>query len=429
MKSLERKAKDNLIFNDRGGYTFPTHNLYPAQWCWDSCFVAMGFATFDIDRAILELENLFKGQWKNGMVPHIVFHENDLSYFPNSKYWNVLNLVKECNNVHLATSGITQPPVASIAIRWIIERYSLEEKQSLRIIELIKKIMLWHNWFYAERNPMKTNLVNIFHPWESGMDNSPNWDDLLKNVKTDELLDIEKLRKDTTYANANERPTTEEYKKYINLVENFKKFKFNQFEIHKNNQFSVIDTAFNSILMRANIDLIWLHDYFKIKNKFELKTWNENAFLNLDTLWSSEFNQYGCYDLNRKEKIFTPSISQFFILFAGEAENKNIPKIIDKLKEWLPKVNYLMPSFSPYSDKFDPSRYWRGPVWLIVNWIIYEGLVRCNETTIANRIKDHSIKLIEISGFREYYNPIDGSGCGGRKFSWTSSLYLSWLNT
>ena len=65
------------ILNDNtweGRYSVPSINLYPYQWNWDSGFVALGFAHFDLKRAFLEFESLFEGQWENGMLPHIVFH-------------------------------------------------------------------------------------------------------------------------------------------------------------------------------------------------------------------------------------------------------------------------------------------------------------------------------------------------------------------
>ncbi|MHC2301071.1 hypothetical protein ACVJBD_005337 [Rhizobium mongolense] len=51
MTKYSDEAKAILAANDRGGYTVPTDRLYPFQWNWDSAFVAMGFAAYDIDRA------------------------------------------------------------------------------------------------------------------------------------------------------------------------------------------------------------------------------------------------------------------------------------------------------------------------------------------------------------------------------------------
>jgi hypothetical protein len=83
LASLKIRQQAIEIFrrNDRGGYTVPTATgLYPAQWNWDSCLVALGLAQFDEPRAVSELDTLFNGQWSDGMVPHILFHGDDSSY-------------------------------------------------------------------------------------------------------------------------------------------------------------------------------------------------------------------------------------------------------------------------------------------------------------------------------------------------------------
>jgi len=82
--NLLEKAKQILIDNWQGGFTVPRKKLYPFQWNWDSGFVSMGFGHFNLGYAMQELASLFSGQWKNGMIPHIIFHsENETTYFPN----------------------------------------------------------------------------------------------------------------------------------------------------------------------------------------------------------------------------------------------------------------------------------------------------------------------------------------------------------
>jgi hypothetical protein len=85
INELASRAQAILRVNNRGGYTVPTNSgLYPAQWSWDSCLVALGFAQYNIPRAWQEPETLLSGQWANGMVPSILFHGDDSTYFPNS---------------------------------------------------------------------------------------------------------------------------------------------------------------------------------------------------------------------------------------------------------------------------------------------------------------------------------------------------------
>jgi hypothetical protein len=111
---LDASAREILQANDRGGYTVPTGGLYPFQWNWDSCLVALGWAAFDEARAWQEIETLFGAQWDDGMLPHIVFHRPDPGYFPGPEVWRTGRTP--------ATSGITQPPVAASCVRRMLER-------------------------------------------------------------------------------------------------------------------------------------------------------------------------------------------------------------------------------------------------------------------------------------------------------------------
>ena len=114
MPNRLEEAKKILLGNRKNGYTLPTNNkLYPAQWNWDSAFIALGYSHFNLDFSITEIETLLDGQWDDGMVPHILFHEKDTSYFPNHTTW-------KCGK-NIPSSGITQPPVLAIVLKKIIE--------------------------------------------------------------------------------------------------------------------------------------------------------------------------------------------------------------------------------------------------------------------------------------------------------------------
>ena len=72
MKKFINSAKKVLLGNKKKGYTLPTNNkLYPAQWNWDSGFIALGYSHFKLKYALDEIKTLINGQWKDGMIPHI----------------------------------------------------------------------------------------------------------------------------------------------------------------------------------------------------------------------------------------------------------------------------------------------------------------------------------------------------------------------
>jgi glycogen debranching enzyme len=83
-----------------------------------------------------------------------------------------------------------------------------------------------------------------------------------------------------------------------------------------------------------------------------------------------------------------------------------------------------VPSFDPGRPEFEPRRYWRGPVWLIVNWMLIDGLRRNGRPDLAERIRRDSLALVERSRFAEYFDPLNGAPLGGSRFSWTAAMYL-----
>ncbi len=85
-KNLLDDASNVLAMNDRGNYTQPAHGLYPHQWLWDSCFVAIGLRHSDVERAQAEIMSLLRGQWHNGMLPNIIFRD-DPQYRTDRNIW------------------------------------------------------------------------------------------------------------------------------------------------------------------------------------------------------------------------------------------------------------------------------------------------------------------------------------------------------
>jgi glycogen debranching enzyme len=84
-------------------------------------------------------------------------------------------------------------------------------------------------------------------------------------------------------------------------------------------------------------------------------------------------------------------------------------------------------STHPKEEKYEPQRYWRGPIWLHINWMIAIGLKEAGFVTTADKIQDDTRDLVLKSGYYEYFNPETGAGCGGKDFSWTAAIALHWL--
>jgi len=54
--------------------------------------------------------------------------------------------------------------------------------------------------------------------------------------------------------------------------------------------------------------------------------------------------------------------------------------------------------------------------------MLADGLRRSGAAQAAATIDADSLALIRTSGFADYYDPTDGSGLGGRHFTWTAAM-------
>ena len=413
MKETIEIAKEVLKNNRRSGYTLPTNNkLYPAQWNWDSAFIAMGYSYFNMDYAIKELETLLTGQWDDGMIPHILFHDNDESYFPNHKTW-------ECGN-KIPSSGITQPPIIATIVKKIVDQNKLDQGQMKRMETIIKKLKKYLDWFYNYRDTNNVGLVSIIHPWESGLDNSPIWDSPLDKVKIEKNLKYE--RRDLNVSKSENRPLKKDYDAYITLLNQFKKDKYNPRTIVNESMFNVIDIGFNSIVIRATKDLIELAKRFSL-NFSDLENKITLSEESLIKFYKEEEQSFFSYDFKNHNLIKVDAISNYFILFAN-LENKDINnKIISKLKKYNSQKEYFFTTVNPKDKTFEETRYWRGPVWINSNWIIYQGLIN-KDKNFSELLKNKTLELLENKKFHEYYNFKNGDCLGANNFSWSAALYL-----
>jgi len=413
MKETIEIAKEVLKNNRRSGYTLPTNNeLYPAQWNWDSAFIALGYSYYNLEYAIVELEKLISGQWDDGMIPHILFHDNDESYFPNHKTW-------DCGN-KIPSSGITQPPIIATIIKKIVDQNKLNQSQLKRVETIIKKLKKYLDWFFNYRDTNKIGLVSIIHPWESGLDNSPIWDSSLDKVKIEKNLKYE--RRDLNVSRSSNRPLKKDYDGYITLLNQFKKDKYNPSKIVNDSMFNVIDIGFNSILIRATKDLVEVAKKFNLDFS-DLKNKISKSEESLIKFYKDEEHSFFSYDFKNHNLIKVDAISNYFVLFAN-LQNEDINnKIINKLKEYNSQNEYFFTTVNPKDKTFEETRYWRGPVWINSNWIVYQGLLD-KDKNFSNLIKNKTLELLENKKFHEYYNYKTGECLGANNFSWSAALYL-----
>ncbi len=433
MTELRNQAIDVLESNWQGNFTIPCEGLYPFQWNWDSGFIAIGLAHFDMTKAKKEISTLLNAQWGNGFIPHIIFHNESDTYFPGPDY-HCAHLHSHASNKY-KSSGITQPPVIGFVLQELY-RIATNKSDIIRYIEeVIDKVYQNHKYFYENRDPFNEGLVYIYHNWESGTDNSPVWDCIFEKMNSPEY---NFKRRDTAHVDPEQRPSKKEYDHYLHILEIAKKHHYDDEKIAELSPFLVQDPLFNSMLIKSNQSLIELYDLIgkKQENMAQLKKWQEKSIRAFnEKLFDEELGAYIHYDLRNNKSIKYISSSSFTPLYAGiPNQNRALKMVTTLIEKFGREDNYLCASFDPTSNKYNPVKYWRGPIWININWMLYKGLKNYGFNKLAYQVKNDSIELVEKIGFYEYFDPRkelytnESKGLGGTDFSWTAALIIDLLN-
>lgn len=417
-----------------GSFTVPTKKLYPFQWNWDSGFTSLGISHFNLEYSIKELESLFSGQWENGMIPHIIFHsENEKTYFPNYDFWDAKVNTGAPNRPK--TSGITQPPVHGFVLESMVNRFPNDARLKAFAKSNLPRIINSHRFFYSYRDPQKEGLVFIFHPWESGRDNSPLWDSSLDRIHIDKNKLPKYKRKDTALASSDERPTTDQYDRYVYLLELGKKYKYDGNGIFDESEFLIQDTLINAVLIKSNQSIINLGKRLGIDIE-EVKEWQMKAIpAYREKLWDDELQIFVSYDMKAEKTLPSWEIGGTTAMYAEIPTEEQGQSINEYLSSLHNRGYYLCPSFDVDHPLFDSKRYWRGPIWPQMNWMLYQGLKHYGHESTANIVKNDLISLVEKLGFYEYFESQKHvadkleKGYGGHQFSWTAACALDLMNS
>ena len=418
------RAREVLRANDAGAFTKPGPRQYPHQWNWDSALIALGLSHFDLPRALVEIRSLLGGQWRDGMLPHVVYHTGPSDYFPDPGFWQIEN---SPHAPAMPTSGITQPPILATVVRRIHVRTPIPDF----VREVYPVLLRWHRWLHTARDADGSGLVCIIHPWESGTDDSPRWLRALSRITPVGRPAFR--RGDTTHVSAAERPRDADYERFMHLIDVFRRHRYDPVSLIANSPFLVQDVLFNSILYRADENLRALALELG-EPADEIDEWLSRMRARFDArFWDEERGLYCDYDMRARAPIAVNTAATFMPLYAGLAGERQAQRLIDE--HWLnpaeyapdEAVRYRITTTSKSEPEWEARRYWRGPVWIILNWLLSDGLRRYGFVDLAEALRRDSLDLMERSGFREYYDPRDGTGCGSPQFSWSAALAIEFL--
>ncbi len=433
---LLEQAKAVLDMNDRGTYTQPAYGLYPHQWLWDSCFIAIGRRHLDQERAKLEIMSLLRGQWHNGMLPNIVFRD-DPQYRTDRNIWRSWLNPYAPNDV--TTTGITQPPMLAEAIVKIGEKLSWPERRSwYRIV--YPALLCYHQWLYNERDPHGEGLVLQIHPWETGLDNTPPWMNemhehllplwirLADKIKLDRVIVL--FRRDIHSIPEDQRMSILDSLALFDIQRRLRRKGYDINKILDHGLFSIEDLSFNSIFIRANAHLRDIAKSLRLELPETLIAQMKKTEKTFEELWDPYSAQYYSRDFVTHRLLKIPSIATLLPLYAGSISQERAEQLVRLLEnEHQFGPAYPVPSVPISSFWFQPKRYWQGPTWFNTNWLIIDGLKRYGFNEHAAALTESTLEMVGRSGCYEYFDPLTGEPAGAANFSWTASLAIDLLNT
>ena len=424
---LARQALAILDENWLGHATRASSRLYPHQWSWDAACIAIAYSHFDQERAETELRSLFGGQWRNGLLPHIRFTDG-ARYFPGPEFWQT-ELSPDAP-ASPRTSGIVQPPVHATAV-WQLYRNAVDRDRAESFLrELMPKLVAWHDYLYRERTRDQEGLVELWHPWESGTDNSPLWDEALGRIVPPEAEIPDYQRVDTEVVDSAQRPTNAEYDRYAYLVKCYRDVGYDQARIREECPFAIQDVLFNAILVRANHDLAEIARVLG-EDAAQFEEWATSTQVGLDAkLWNEEQGIYLDYDLRADAPVAARTWGGLAPLYGGVPSDERARRLVGTVHEFaveLDGVGWAVASVAPEDPIFDAARYWRGPVWPMISWVVYLGLRRHGFDDEADQLRGAQIELARHGGFWEHYNARTGEGQGTEHLSWTAAIVLDLL--
>jgi hypothetical protein len=431
--ALRDAAVDVLRKNDLGGWTKPAPRLYPHQWSWDSAFIAIGLAHSDLERALRELETLFEAQWSDGRVPHIVFNPEAQDYFPGPERWASARSSPMAPRAP-ATSGLIQPPVHALALQRILHQAERERADKIvaRIGALYPKVLEWHRYLARSRDPSQSGLLVIYHPWESGTDNSPRWDAALARLQVGDVPAYQ--RHDLKHVeDPSERPTHSEYDRYLWLVELLKQAGYDDAAIQREYPFQIRDALMSAIFAAACNALAEIAESLS-RDRSELDELSSRFSSGVQNAWDPDLRLSLDFDVVAGQSVKVETCAGLAPLLLPDLSSDLLREVVARLTgsgfAGAQGLAYpIVPSTSPGSAGFQPRAYWRGPSWPVANWLFWFGLAQHGQREAAANLRSANLALLDrpSADFAEYFEPFTAEPLGSLEQSWTAAVVLDWL--
>jgi glycogen debranching enzyme len=397
VRALRSRALGVLTANWREGthpdgteyaYTCPSPPKYRHQWYWDSCFHALVWRHFDPRRARDELRTLLRSGRLDGFIPHTVFWHNAAGW-RRAPFYATHSVRGDRGTAHIQT------PMVALAWEAVARASPCEPGFATEALDALR---LHYDWLDRHRDPDRDGLISIIHPDESGLDDSPKYDEVFGWM--------------SHYLPG-----------YLWLVERSRRLGYDSRSIIERYDEQVEDVLVNTLYALSLRALARLSG----EDQYEARAERTERAL-LDRCWDDRRGLF--WDLAGRDH--RPLRTSTWSSLAPLALPSLPPEIGRRLVEeqlldprryaapfGIPSVSMEEPAFRPGWHLF---RCWRGPAWVCTAWLLLPGMRRAGYVEEADRILAGYVGLVERHGFREYYNPINGEGLAARCFGWSTLL-------
>ncbi len=376
-------------------FVCPSHQTYPFQWFWDSCFHAVALSHVDTRRAESEIDGLLANQQADGFIPHVIFWQRERFESAVSTY-----------AIAFRTRWLSdqmQPPLLAEAVDAVARR----GRGVGYLEEVLPAVRRYYDWCHSVRDPDGDGLIAVLQADETGLDHSPKFDAYLG-------IDSER-HEDYTAA----------WHRVADAYEAVDRVPEKMFDLDR---FVVEDVMVNTIYAENQRVLGRLLDETGMSDDGDVFRGRAEATERalIEKCWDERRGLF--FDLSGREEkwLETNTITSLFPLLLEGLDRDIVERLVGHLVDPdeyaapypVPSVARNEPSYRP--GTVGGNLVWRGPTWLNSNWYLIRGLRRHGHEHVAQRIADRSLELIGLSGFREYYNPETGKGHGAVDFGWST---------